>query len=80
MTMRNRHVDSGKFMAGQDTGQYQGRMKHGEPVSSFKDALHTVPSRNPVRAHAGCPSVGTGTLADISARGATTAGLNKNGA
>jgi hypothetical protein len=68
---RNRHTDSGRFMPGGSTGVYRGKTKHGEPVSSFKDALHTKPRRTPVVAH-DCPSVGTGTLADVSSRGATT--------
>jgi len=71
--MRNRHTDSGKWMPGKSTGQYRGQMKHGRAVEAFKDALHTEPSRNPVCSHAGQPAPGTpGTLADVSAKGATT--------
>jgi hypothetical protein len=71
--MRNRHTDSGKFMPGKSTGVYRGQMKHGAGVEHFKDALHTEKPRTPIVAHADCPSVGTPeTLADVSAKGATT--------
>jgi hypothetical protein len=70
--MRNRHTDSGKFMAGESTGVYRGRMKHGPGVEEIKDALHTIKPRNVVTQHDG-PSVGTQTqtLAEVSSRGAT---------
>jgi len=69
--MRNYHTDSKKFAEGQSTGVYRGKMKHGAGVEHFKDALHTVKPRTPVTEHADCPSVGTQTLAETSARGAT---------
>jgi hypothetical protein len=71
--MRNFHTDSKKFAPGKSTGHYRGQMKHGRAVEAFKDALHTEQPRTPVVAHANCPSVGTPeTLADVSAKGATT--------
>jgi hypothetical protein len=67
----NHHTDSKKFAPGQSTGVYRGRMKHGAGVEHFKDALHTVPSRNPG---------GAATLAEVSAKGATTFGESPNAA
>jgi hypothetical protein len=66
----NRHTDSGKFMAGQSTGVYRGKLRHGPGVEEIKDALHTVPRPTPVVQHES-PSVGTQTLAEVSSRGAT---------
>jgi hypothetical protein len=74
---KNRHTDTGKFMKGESTGVYRGKMKHGRAVEAFKDALHTVPSRKPVCAHDG-PSVNSDTLAEISSRGATDFGTGKS--
>jgi hypothetical protein len=77
---KNRHTDTGKFMKGESTGVYRGKMKHNSAaVEAFKDALHTTPSRKPVCAHDG-PSVNTDTLADISSRGATDFGAGKSNA
>jgi hypothetical protein len=77
--MRNYHTDSKRFAPGESTGKYRGAMKHGPGVEEFKDALHTVKPRTPVVSHAGQPAPGTAeTLAEVSSRGATTAGL-KNG-
>jgi hypothetical protein len=72
----NRHTDTGKFMPGESTGVYRGKRKHGRAVEAQKDALFTKPSRTPVVAHNDCPSVGT--LADVSAKGATTFGGPKS--
>lgn len=69
--MRNRHTDSKKFMRGESTGHYRGARKHDRSTEAFKDALGTVPSRNPVTRHGDCPSVGTETLATVSSKGAT---------
>ena len=69
--MRNYHTDSKKFMPGKSTGVYRGQMKHGHAVEAQKDALHTEQPRTPVTEHDG-PSVGTDTLAAVSAKGATT--------
>jgi hypothetical protein len=76
--MRNRHTDSKRFMPGKSTGVYRGTTKHGPSVEEFKDALHTVKPRTPVVRAGDCPSVGTETIAEASARGATTFG-DKNG-
>jgi hypothetical protein len=73
----NYHTDSKKFAPGKSTGVYRGQKKHGRAVESFKDALHTVKPRTPVVEH-DCPSVGTSTLADVSAKGATTFGGPKS--
>jgi hypothetical protein len=69
--MRNYHTDSKKFMPGKSTGVYRGQKKHGRAVEAQKDALHTEQPRTPVVRHGDCPSVGTETLAETSARGAT---------
>ena len=69
--MANFHTDSKKFAKGKSTGTYRGQMKHGRAVEAFKDALHTEQPRTPVVRHGDCPSVGTETLAETSARGAT---------
>ena len=69
--MANYHTDSKKFMKGKSTGAYRGQMKHGHAVEVQKDALHTEQPRTPVVRHGDCPSVGTETLAETSARGAT---------
>lgn len=80
--MRNYHTDSKKFAAGESTGVYRGKMKHGPGVEHFKDALHTVKPRTPVVRHAGQPSVGPcdsdATLATVSSRGATDFGGPKS--
>jgi hypothetical protein len=70
--MANYHTDSKKFMKGKSTGTYRGQMKHGRAVEAQKDALHTEQPRSPVVRHGDCPSVGTDTLAETSAKGATT--------
>ena len=76
---RNRHTDSKRFMPGKSLGTYRGQMKHDASTEAIKDSLHTEQRRTPVVRHGDCPSVGTESLATVSAKGATTAGLNKNG-
>jgi hypothetical protein len=71
----------GKFAPGKPLGTPKGAMRHDASTSAIKDRLHNDlnPSRSPVTRHDDCPSVNTGTLAQTSARGATTAGLKSNG-
>jgi hypothetical protein len=76
--MRNRHTDSKKFMPGKSLPTYRGRMKHDPSTEAIKDSLHTQRGPAVVQRHGDCPSVGTETIAQASARGATTFG-GKNG-
>jgi hypothetical protein len=71
----------GKFAPGKPLGTRKGTMRHDASTEAIKDRLHNDlnPSRSPVVAHNNCPSVGTDTLADVSAKGATTFGGPKNG-
>ncbi len=62
----------GKFAPGTPLGTRKGTMRHDASTEAVKDRLHNDlnPSRSPVTEHDE-PSVGTDTLADVSARGAT---------
>jgi hypothetical protein len=70
----------GKFAPGKPLGTRQGTAKHDKSTSAIKDRLHNDlnPSRSVVCAHDDCPSVGTGTLADVSAAGATDFSAGKS--
>jgi hypothetical protein len=70
----------GKFAPGKPLGTRKGSMRHDPSTEAIKDRLHNDlnRSRSPVGRHGGCPSVGTNTLADVSARGATTFGGPKS--
>jgi len=61
----------GKFAPGKPLGTRKGSMKHDASTEAIKTKLHTEQPRTPVVRHDDCPSVGTDTLAQVSAKGAT---------
>jgi hypothetical protein len=70
----------GKFAKGKPLGTRKGSMRHDASTEAIKDRLHNDlnPSRSPVCRHGDCPSVGTDTLAQTSAKGATTFGSKQS--